>query len=211
MDTLNRPSERPARVGRASDRMRRMRRGAVLSPTAAMWTAYLGVLIAAFSSLPPQTLHAADAKPQAVSAAPPAVLPSESTAAIPIEKSPAKDKSAPAGRQLLREGYELRDQLGTFRAVGGRLLFALDKRPARLVALENLNLERIARVMAENPAAVEWRINGVVSEYRGVNYVMIERAVLRNTAAEPPTSTPPSAPPAKSPVDNKPQGTASHE
>jgi hypothetical protein len=99
-------------------------------------------------------------------------------------KAPAvggRSAASSARRHLLREGFELTEQLGTFRVTGGRLVFSTDKGGIPLVALENLNLERIARVLADNPAATGWRITGTATEYRGVNYLLIERAVLRGS------------------------------
>ena len=47
------------------------------------------------------------------------------------------------------------------------------------VGLENLNLERVA--LANNKATnrQEWFVSGTVTEFRGVNYLLIEKAVLK--------------------------------
>jgi len=138
-------------------------------------------------------------------AEPDASAPAAPSPASTAEKSaPVGEKSAPAGEKpattgvqtpaaggkpatpstkhrLLREGFELTEQLGTFRIAGGRLVFSTEKGGVPLVALENLNLERIARVLADNPTAIGWRISGTATEYRGVNYLLIDRAVLRSS------------------------------
>jgi hypothetical protein len=101
---------------------------------------------------------------------PPAVLP-----ATPATKSPAApgdDKPL----ERLREGAPLTDCPGTFKPTGDRLTFFAQEGRRRLVVLENLNLERIYRVMADNPAQLQWMVTGTVTEFRGVNYLLVERA-----------------------------------
>jgi hypothetical protein len=40
----------------------------------------------------------------------------------------------------------------------------------RFGVLENLNLERVARLVGETPDPLEWSVSGVVTEYQGGNY-----------------------------------------
>jgi hypothetical protein len=79
----------------------------------------------------------------------------------------------------LREGTQLVDQKGYFRPTGNRLTFSSDDGKFSLVALENLNLQRIARTMADFPGHVQWKVCGTVTEYAGANYLLIERAMLK--------------------------------
>ena len=53
----------------------------------------------------------------------------------------------------------------------------------RLVCLENSNLERIARLVAENPNHLDplkWSVTGTITEFRGANFVFVRRAVLQS-------------------------------
>ena len=98
---------------------------------------------------------------------------------------PAAQKSPPplqAARRV-REGTELVDQVGRFEIVGDRIVFVTDRGTVRLVGLENLGLERIARTLANDPGPLEWKVTGTVTEYRGTNFVLIHRAILK-TAGE---------------------------
>jgi hypothetical protein len=80
----------------------------------------------------------------------------------------------------LREGAELVDHLGTFLAVGDRTVFVPAGTQRRLIGLENLNLERIGHTMAESPEPVIWIVSGTVTEYRGMNYLLVRRAMVKN-------------------------------
>ena len=80
----------------------------------------------------------------------------------------------------IREGTELVDQAGHFRLTGDRVTFFSEGSKGRFVVLENLNLERVARMIAENPDYLKWSVTATVTEYRGANYVFIRKAVLRN-------------------------------
>ena len=90
----------------------------------------------------------------------------------------------------IREGTELVDQIGTFTAQGDRLIFVMAAGRHRLIGLENLNLERIGRALTGNPNSVTWIVSGTVSEYRGSNYILVRRAMLKNRASAV-TSAPP--------------------
>lgn len=51
-----------------------------------------------------------------------------------------------------------------------------------MVCLENLNLERIARAITDNTEQLEWRVSGVLTEYGGANYLLVDRAILKSRA-----------------------------
>ena len=91
------------------------------------------------------------------------------------------DKSVQSGGgSRLREGTEIVDQLGYFRLTGDRVTFFSDDGKYRFVALENLNLERIARVITDNPEQLQWGVTGTITEYRGANLIFVHRAALRS-------------------------------
>jgi hypothetical protein len=83
----------------------------------------------------------------------------------------------------LREGLELVDQPGSFKMAGDRVVFFLAGDKQQLIGLENLNLERILRVLADNTDPLEWFVTGTVTECRGTNYLVVRRATFKNRAA----------------------------
>ena len=83
----------------------------------------------------------------------------------------------PGGRRL-REGTELVDQVGHFEVSNQRLVFVADRGKLRLLGLENLNLERVARSVAGYSGQLNWKICGTVTEYRGTNYLLLRRAAV---------------------------------
>jgi len=97
---------------------------------------------------------------------------------VPSTVSPA-DR---ANTRRLREGTELVDQVGHFEPAGQRLLFVTERGDVRLLGLENLNLERIARTVAGYPGQVNWLVTGTVTEYRGTSFLLVERAVVKTAA-----------------------------
>ena len=84
------------------------------------------------------------------------------------------------GRFIVREGTRIVDQPGYFRISGDRIVFFSTQHNTRYVVLENLNLERIAGVMADQSDRRRWKVNGTLSEYRGDNYLLVEKVVLES-------------------------------
>lgn len=96
-----------------------------------------------------------------------------------------------AAEGRLREGSEIVEQSGRFTIDGSRLRFVGEGGKQQLVALENLNLERISQAVSSSPEPLEWLVTGTVTEYRGTNYLLVRRATLRSRAAfsaDPPAS-----------------------
>jgi len=79
----------------------------------------------------------------------------------------------------IREGTTV-DVQGTFKLTGDRIMFYSSPDNRRFGTLENLNLERVARVVSETPETLEWTVSGTVSEFQGANYLLVSRAVLKN-------------------------------
>ena len=95
---------------------------------------------------------------------------------------PAATASQPATRPpvfRLREGTEIVDTIGHFRITGNRATFFTADGTGRYVGLENLNLERITRTIADNPASLQWSVSGTLTEYHGANFLFVERAILK--------------------------------
>ena len=107
----------------------------------------------------------------------PALSPPEWQASPPGQES--SPTSMPPSRDTrLREGTMLVNQVGYFRVSGNRVVFHRAEGRGRFVALENLNLDRVSNAIAENPTHLEWNVSGTITEYRGANYLLIERAIL---------------------------------
>jgi len=77
----------------------------------------------------------------------------------------------------LREGSRFTDEIGEFRETGGRIAFFPDF-GSSMVVLENLALERVSRDMDQGKR--KWSVSGKVTEFRGSNYLILERVVLKS-------------------------------
>lgn len=81
-----------------------------------------------------------------------------------------------------REGTQLKETRGIFRATGDRYTFFASGDSGRFVVLENLNLDRIARTLDDNPTIGQWLVSGTITEFQGNNYLLIDRAVVTGSA-----------------------------
>ncbi len=100
-----------------------------------------------------------------------------------IDKTPAN----PEPIHRLREGTVLTNELGVFKVNGDRIVFYPAQRDDTLQVLENLALERVWKMLDESRGR-QWSINGMITEYRGGNYLLIERAVLKAQRATDPAT-----------------------
>jgi hypothetical protein len=95
----------------------------------------------------------------------------------PRSEKAAAEKSKPtslAGK-LRREGTRLRGAKGTIRQKGARFEFVPDDGSQPLAILENLLLERFEALAGEPNASKRWIVDGIVTEYRGGNRLLLER------------------------------------
>lgn len=110
--------------------------------------------------------------------------------ADPTAESPADEEDANRKVRLLREGDHLEQRAGRFKASGNRLVFELAEKSAdgvsKFFVLENLNLERVARVIDADPEPIDWTVSGVITEFRGANYLSLKEAVRKTRAAKDP-------------------------
>jgi hypothetical protein len=148
-----------------------------------LWTA--GVLAAEpgdKATAKPPAAPTQAAKPAAPS--PPAQTSSEPAGESPPGAAPGTEPEA----HRLREGTHITNHLGHFRQSGDALSF-VDQDGREMGALPNLNLERILRALktVEEPESVSWSVSGVVTEFSGRNFLLINRAVFKS-------ATPPPAP-----------------
>jgi hypothetical protein len=101
-------------------------------------------------------------------------------AADPVN-SPRIEGGQVSGRW--REGSRLIDQLGYFKVAGDHVSFISSDGKLKFDGLENLAIERIARTIGDSPDQLEWSISGIITEYRGANYLLVTQAVLKTKAA----------------------------
>jgi hypothetical protein len=86
----------------------------------------------------------------------------------------------PEAAPTLREGTKLIDVAGAFRNTGDRIEFRPVDSEQRLVVLENLALQRVASMLADVRRQRPWTVSGTITEFRGVNYLLVTRAVLQS-------------------------------
>ena len=102
----------------------------------------------------------------------------------PLRDVAAQDLSGSAPTaERLREGTRLVNASGYFKLTGDRITFYLDQGDRRLQVLENLSLERIGALVGETPDPLEWTVSGLVTEYGGGNYLLVQQATLKSRAA----------------------------
>lgn len=67
---------------------------------------------------------------------------------------------------------------GRLELAGDRAIFyPQEGEPLRV--LENLALERVTQVLSETREPREWLVTGTVTEYRGTNFILLQKAVQR--------------------------------
>jgi len=79
----------------------------------------------------------------------------------------------------IREGAKFENRLGEFREAGERIRFYMSDDKTSFVAIENLALERVSRVLEGSTSPRSWSVSGVVTEFRGSNYLIVTRAALK--------------------------------
>ena len=99
--------------------------------------------------------------------------------------------SDPVEKQMsrLRDGAVLTNELGTFVTLGDRTAFKPDNEEYAFSVLENLAVERVWK-MLDNTRGRQWLVSGFVTEYRGRNYLLLHRAVLRARSNSTSTANP---------------------
>jgi len=81
------------------------------------------------------------------------------------------------GGVRLREGMKFVNRVGELRDAGGRVAFYPDGETHSLPLLENLALERVSHDLDQTHR--KWSVTGIVTEYKGGNYLLLHRAVLK--------------------------------
>ncbi|MBM4091070.1 MAG: hypothetical protein FJ276_16855 [Planctomycetes bacterium] len=92
----------------------------------------------------------------------------------------------PTSPLRLREGSVVTDQPGEFKRTADGVTFLPAGAAPPFRMLENLALERVWHLL-DDTHEHQWTVSGVVTEYRGANYLLLTRAVLRASPAKTPT------------------------
>lgn len=113
----------------------------------------------------------------------PAATPTNSVAkpqpfGAPQPQLPSNAPTKPAER--LREGTRLTDVQGSFVSIGAdSVTFSPKDSKDSYRVLENLALQRIALQLDENRGQRQWIVSGTITEFRGANYLLVSKAVVR--------------------------------
>jgi len=108
---------------------------------------------------------------------PNAVQPSPSAATTTAGAAGAK------ASERLREGTRLVEVVGTFQSIGGESVTftpvgtGTNKDSFRV--LENLALQRVSQELEGNKGARQWTVSAEVTEYKGNNYLLLKKIVVR--------------------------------
>ena len=97
---------------------------------------------------------------------------------LPASGAQQRAERETVAKKRIREGTAFKNKRCLFRVSGNRVMIFSEDESERYFCLENLNLERVMRVVQENPVQQIWSVNGFYTEYREENFVYIERAVL---------------------------------
>ena len=92
--------------------------------------------------------------------------------------SPSVSETAAESQERIREGTIVTDLIGQFKVAGDLATFTVNDSGQRFGGLENLNLARITNIIRDDPTA-DWSISGLVTEFRGSNYILIQKAIRK--------------------------------
>ena len=88
------------------------------------------------------------------------------------------------GGYALREGEKFDKTIGEFLRVDGRIQFSPAGGAAKMTVLENRAAERVDRELESTRTRRKWSVSGVVTEFRGKNFLLVKHAVLRLRSEE---------------------------
>lgn len=103
-----------------------------------------------------------------------------------LEQRLSREEKEERAKRRLREGTQLTDHGGHFRQDGDGAIFVAED-DLEIVALPNLNLERVVRTLkgSDEAETIRWSVTGVVTEFNGRNFLLISRAVYKSASAPP--------------------------
>jgi hypothetical protein len=91
--------------------------------------------------------------------------------------------SAAQRKERQREGNRF-EGTGRFEISGDRVTFYPAESQESYRVLENLALERVARVLGESREPRQWKVVGTFTEFQGGNYLLLNRATVRQTESK---------------------------
>ncbi len=97
---------------------------------------------------------------------------------LPASNTPQKVERETAAKKRVREGTAFKNKRCLFRISGNRVVIFSEDESERYFCLENLNLDRVMKVVQKNPTQQIWNVDGFYTEYHEENFVYIQRAVL---------------------------------
>jgi hypothetical protein len=122
------------------------------------------------------------AEPGSHSTAPQPVIAVPNAVGSSTEPTSADAPRRDGAKMRQREGAKLTDRRGRFERRGERFVFLSDDNGAHYLVLENLMLERVANVLADSAGGqLSWSIDATATEFRGANYLLLQRAVVKST------------------------------
>lgn len=77
--------------------------------------------------------------------------------------------------KLIREGSRVESRMMQVRSVGDNLTLETEDDKQVFEALENLALERVLQAVRADSGDKRWLVTGQVTEYRGRNFLLLER------------------------------------
>ena len=77
--------------------------------------------------------------------------------------------------KLIREGSRIESKLMLVRSAGDNLILETEEDKQSFEALENLALERILQAVRADSGDKHWLVTGLATEYRGRNFLLLER------------------------------------
>jgi hypothetical protein len=116
----------------------------------------------------------------------PATLTSGAPANPPSDMPPPAATSQPAkSAERLRENTRLVDVTGVFQSVGAdSVTFSPTGSKEAYRLLQNLALERLSRTLEENRGSRPGMASGIITEFRGSNYLLITKAIFQSQDGE---------------------------
>jgi hypothetical protein len=103
---------------------------------------------------------------------------------MPATSGPASAATAPSNSgkpaERLREGTRLTDIKGAFVSIGAdSVTFSPKGGKDSYRVLENLALQRVSQQLDENRGHRQWVVSGLITEFRGSNYLLVTKAVVQ--------------------------------
>ena len=97
---------------------------------------------------------------------------------LPAPSATQRVERETVAKKRIREGTAFKNKRCLFRVSGNRIVIFSEDESERYFCLENLNLDRIMKVVQDNPAQQIWNVDGFYTEFRDENFAYIQRAAL---------------------------------